>query len=98
MIKLIANPDPVDDDFGDRSCGWFIGYDQDLLACLEADPAFQEDINHLVKVCEEAGYLVSPEAAYYAWQEYSSSLQAHWITVDNAYFDVMSRYLIPEKQ
>ena len=40
---------------------------------------YQRDINRIVSVCQDRGYVISPEDAQTVWETYSESMAAGWM-------------------
>lgn len=71
---VIANPFPVDDGHGDISIGFVpLPHVEVVLGELV------DDIHTIIEAYAARGYDISPSHSYYAWGEYSASLQAHWL-------------------
>ena len=55
---------------------------------------FASDVDRIVEVCLNAGYYLSKADAQYAWEEYSDSLAACWLSLpdNNKILDIVLGY------
>jgi len=97
MIKLIGNPNPVNDKYGDYSFGY--GEYVEKYFLQYADSELIDDIDIIVNAYKNNGYELEPKYAYYAWDEYSQSLNAHWLNLgsysETYIIEVTKHLLIP---
>ena len=42
---------------------------------------FKDDVDRIVRVCAERGYAITPEDACAAWERYSETLAAGWLSL-----------------
>lgn len=61
---------------------------------------FKADIERMIIICANRGYLLTPSDAAWAWEQYSDGLAAGWLGLhsdDQIVFDCLMMYLEPEK-
>lgn len=46
-------------------------------------PKWPEDIDHIIKALARLGYEISHNSARMAWEDYSQTMCAGWISIDN---------------
>jgi len=54
------------------------------IAYCKGDYEFPEDVERLVQVIYEKGYIISPMEAENAWQDYSNDIDAGWIVLPDS--------------
>jgi hypothetical protein len=71
---------------------------------LVRKPDYEPGTDRLVEACKNAGYEVSHEDAQWAWEEYSDSMCAGWLGIDEEQkfgmdiVEILLRYLQPESK
>ena len=52
-----------------------------LLSRMDGGGYFDDDVWRIVQVCLSAGYKIDPQTAFIAWERYSDSIAAGWMTL-----------------
>lgn len=100
--KLVGNPNPVPDEFGDESFGFDATDEEEYrVKCIEKAenyPGLKEDVDKIVEIYKQAGYSVEPASAMYAWSEFSQAQQADWLEIyDENVIENTIKYLIEKE-
>jgi hypothetical protein len=93
IYRLIGNPHPVFDGNWQESCG----FDSNDVPDFVLHDDCLRDVRRIILAVERSGYLIEPAHAYYAWEQHSVSLEAHWLLVpdnDEQIFNAIRRFLL----
>lgn len=93
FYELVGNPHPVFDGRWDES----EGFSEETIGVFDPGEDLAKDISRIILAVNHNGYKIEPIHAYYAWDQYSSSLEAHWLMVpddDENIFDSIRRFLL----
>jgi hypothetical protein len=60
---------------------------------LHEEFRWQHDVSRIVDICKQRGYYISNYDAQQAWEEYSDSVCASWLKLDDSDDDVFKTVL-----
>ncbi len=64
---------------------------------IKARLPYQGDVDRIIRVMKEKGYLITDESAYMIWKDYSEGVEANWLILPASDEDLVNIILANAK-